>query len=132
MLHDIVHLFDIHAYTSHSCMVLISTLLSTVESADNAGVNETVTKLNLEKEMNVYITRLCKDVIHLLELGAKMVTDRTRLVKKCCIFYNLLLNIKFAGNCIVIHLEMHKGNLSIDTSSSPLSECVSYVAILML
>ena len=26
-----------------------------------------------------------------------MVTDRTRLVEKCCIFYNLLLDFKFAG-----------------------------------
>ena len=50
--------------------------------------------------MNAYITRLCRNVIHLLELGAKMVADRTSLVEKCLIFYNLLLNIKFAGNCM--------------------------------
>ena len=47
--------------------------------------------------MNAYITRLCKNVIHLLELGHIMVTDRTSLVEKCCIFYNLLLDFKFAG-----------------------------------
>ena len=46
--------------------------------------------------MNAYITRLCKNVIHLLELGAKMVTDRTSLVEKCLIFYNLL-DFKYAG-----------------------------------
>ena len=107
MLHDVVHLFDIHTYTSHSCMVLISTLLSTVESADNGDLNEAVAKLNLENEINAYIARLCKNVIHLLELGDIIVTDRPSLVEKCCIFYNLLLNIKFAGNCIVIHLEIH-------------------------
>ena len=48
--------------------------------------------------MNAYITQLCKDVIHQLELGTKLVGDRTDLVEKCCIFYNMLLNIKFAGN----------------------------------
>ena len=47
--------------------------------------------------MNIYITRLCKNVVHLLELCAIMVTDRTTLVKKCCIFYNLLLDFKYAG-----------------------------------
>ena len=58
--------------------------------------------------MNAYITRLCKSVIHLLELGAHMVRDRTTLVEKCLTFYNILLNIKFAGNCMVTHLAMHK------------------------
>ena len=76
-------------------------------STDNAGLNEAVTKLNLKNEINAYITRLCKNVIHLLELGTKLVADRTSLVEKCCIFYNILLNIKFAGNCVVIHLAMH-------------------------
>ena len=64
--------------------------------------------MNLRSEINAYITRLCRNVIHLLELGASsMVTDRRSLVEKCLIFYKLLLNIKFAGNCIVSHLAMH-------------------------
>ena len=67
-------------------------------------MNEAVTKLNLEKEMNAYISQLCKDVIYLLELGANMVTDRTSLVEKCLIFYNKLLDFKYAGNCMGIHL----------------------------
>ena len=80
----------------------------TVESADNTDLNEAVTKLNLKNVINAYITRLCRNVIHLLKLGASsMVTDRTSLVEKCLIFYNLLLNIKFAGNYVVIHLAMH-------------------------
>ena len=54
--------------------------------------------------MNAYITRLCKDVINLLELGDMVITDRTSLVEKCCIFYNLLLNIKFAGNFIQLSM----------------------------
>ena len=53
--------------------------------------------------MNAYITRLCKDVIHLLELGANMVTDRTSLVEKCLNFYNRLLDFKYAGNCMGMH-----------------------------
>ena len=57
--------------------------------------------------MNAYITQLCKDVIHLLELGAHMVTDRTSLVEKCLTFYNLLLDFKYAGKCMVIHLVMY-------------------------
>ena len=63
--------------------------------------------MNLRNEINTYITRLCKNVINLLELGAKMVTDRKSLVEKCLVFYNLLLNIEFAGNCIVTHLAIH-------------------------
>ena len=63
-------------------------------------MNEAVTKLNLKNEINAYITRLCKDVIHLLEVGALVVADRTSFVEKCLIFYSLLLNIKFAGNCM--------------------------------
>ena len=79
----------------------------TVKSGDNTDLNEAVTKLNLMNEINAYITRLCWNVIHLLELGASsMVTDRKSLVEKCLIFYKLLLNIKFAGNCIVSHLAM--------------------------
>ena len=53
--------------------------------------------MNLKDEINAYITRLCKDVIHLLELGTKLVADRTTLVEKCLTFYNLLLDFKFAG-----------------------------------
>ena len=60
-------------------------------------MNGAVIKLNLRDEINAYITRLCKDVIHLLEVHAFVVTDGTTLVEKCCVFYNLLLNIKFAG-----------------------------------
>ena len=78
-----------------------------MESADNAELNEAVTKLNLRNEMNGYITQLCKNVINLLELGAAMATDRTILVEKCCIFYNMLLNIKFAGTCMVTHLALN-------------------------
>ena len=70
----------------------------TVKSADNTDLNEAVTKLNLRNEINAYITRLCKDVVHLLELGDGMVADRTSLVEKCLIFYNLLLDFKYAGN----------------------------------
>ena len=69
-------------------------------------MNEAVSKLNLENEINAYITKLCKDVINLLELGIILTIDRTSLVEKCCIFYNLLLNIKFAGNFMGIHLAM--------------------------
>ena len=76
----------------------ICTPLPTVESADNAELNGVITKLNLRNEINAYITQLCKDVIHLLEVRAFVVTDGTTLVEKCCIFYNMLLNIKFAGN----------------------------------
>ena len=80
----------------------------TVKSADNADLNGAVTKLNLRNEINAYISRLCKNVIHLLKLGASsMVADRTSLVEKCLIFYNLLLHIKFVGNCMVTHLTMH-------------------------
>ena len=71
-------------------------------------MNEAVTKLNLRNEMNAYITRLCRNVTHLLELGAKLAADRTNLVEKCCIFYNMLLNIEFAGNCIVNHMAIHR------------------------
>ena len=72
--------------------------LPTVESADNADLNEAVTKLNLRNKINAYITRHCYDVLHLFQVGGLMGTDRTTLVEKCCVFYNLLLNIKFAGN----------------------------------
>ena len=47
-----------------------------VESAYSADLNEAVNKLNLRNEMNAYITRLCKNVIHLLELGAIMHGER--------------------------------------------------------
>ena len=57
--------------------------------------------------MNTYITRLCKNVIYLLELGDIMVTDRTSLVEKCLNFYNRLLDFKYAGNCMGIHMAMH-------------------------
>ena len=84
--------------------IVISTLpLPTVECAD---VNEAVTTLNLENQINAYIIQLCNDVINLLKMGDIMVTDRTHLVEKCCIFYNLLL-FKFAGNCMVIQLAIH-------------------------
>ena len=83
----------------------IITPLPTVKSVDNADLNEAVTKLNLKNEINAYITRLCKNVIHLLELGT-IVTERTSLIEKCLIFYNLLLDIKFAGNYIITHLAM--------------------------
>ena len=56
--------------------------------------------------MNAYITQLCKNVIHLLELGDIMVTDRTSLVEKCLNFYNRLLDFKYAGNCMGIHMAM--------------------------
>ena len=68
-----------------------------MESADNAELNDAVTKLNLEKEINAYIARLCKDVIHLLESGDILVRDRTTFVEKCLIFYNRLLDFKYAG-----------------------------------
>ena len=71
-------------------------------------MNEAVTNLNLENEINAYITKLRMNVIYLLELCAKLVTDRrTSLVEKCCIFYDMLLNIKFAGNCMAIHNALH-------------------------
>ena len=77
--------------------LLLCTPLPTVTSADNADLNEAVTKLNLKNEINAYITLLCKDVIHLLELGALMVRDRPSLVEKCLTFYNLLLDFKYPG-----------------------------------
>ena len=76
-------------------MVISTSPLPTVESAD---VNEPDTKLNLE---NGYVTQLCNDVVYLLNMGDIMVADRTNLVERCCIFYNLLL-IKCPGNCMVI------------------------------
>ena len=82
------------------------TPLPTVEITDNADLNEVVTKLNLENEINDYITKLCKDVINFLRFGIMVMTDRTSLVEKCCIFYNRLLNIKFAGNFMGIDLAM--------------------------
>ena len=69
-------------------------------------MNEAVTKLNLENQINAYIIQLCNDVINLLKMGDIMVTDRTCLVEWCCTFYNLLL-IKFAGNRMVIQLAIH-------------------------
>ena len=81
--------------------------LPTVESADNAELDKAVNKLNLEDEMNAYITQLCKDIIHLLKSGDILVADRTTLVEKCLIFYNRLLDFKHAGklssiwHCIV-------------------------------
>ena len=83
----------------HSCMVISTSPFPTVESTD---VNEPVIKLNLE---NGYITQLCNDVVYLLKMGDIMVADRTSLVERCCIFYNLL-RIKCAGNCIVIQLAL--------------------------
>ena len=69
-------------------------------------MNEAVAKLNLENEINDYITKLCNDVINFLGFGIMVTTDRTSLVEKCCIFYNRLLNIKFAGNFMGIDLAM--------------------------
>ena len=50
----------------------------TVKSADNTDLNEAVTKLNLKNEINAYITRLCRNVIHLLKLGADGEAERER------------------------------------------------------
>ena len=82
------------------------TPLPTVEITDNADLNEAVAKLNLENEINDYITKLCNDVINFLGFGIMVTTYRTSLVEKCCIFYNRLLNIKFAGNFMGIDLAM--------------------------
>ena len=78
-------------------MTIMYIPLPTVESADNAELNEAVTKLNLRNEMNAYITQLCKNVINLLELCDIMVADRKPLVEKCLIFYYRLLGFKYAG-----------------------------------
>ena len=115
--YEVIYIRCKHAcFTLFSCMITSMTIMpfSTVESADNADLNEAVTKLNLRNEMNAYITRLCKNVIHLLELGAIMVRDRTSLVEKCLTFYNMLLNLKFAGNCMVTHLAMHFITITLD------------------
>jgi len=86
-----------HTALMHAWL-LLCTPLPTVESADNAELNGAVTKLNLRNEMNAYITLLCKNVIHLLELGASsMVTDRTSLVEKCLTFFHMLLDFQYAG-----------------------------------
>ena len=95
--------------------LLLCTPLPTVTSADNADLNEAVTKLNLRNEMNAYVTLLCKDIIHLLQGAARepkqkeitptgegvSLPDRTTLVEKCLIFYNRLLDFKYRGRCIM-------------------------------
>ena len=53
--------------------------------------------MNLENEINAYIAQLCKNIINLLESGDILVTDRKTLVEKCLIFYNRLLDFKYAG-----------------------------------
>lgn len=91
------------------------TPLPTVASADSADLNEAVTKLCLKEDIGIYITRLCKDLLHLLEFDAikkPMETGRKTVVEKCCIFYSRLLDIKYEGNCMVIHLVMHYTSVS--------------------
>ena len=85
-------------------------ILSTVASADNSDLNEAVTGLCLKEDISSYITRLCKDLLYLLEFDAvkePMGTGRTTVIEKCCIFYSRLLDIKYEGNCTVIHLVLH-------------------------
>ena len=69
---------------------------------NDADLNDAVTKSCLRSEIDGYIIKLCKDLIHLLGLCA--IIERTSLVEKCCILYDIILNIKFTGNCLRIHL----------------------------
>ena len=72
--------------------------LPTVKNIDDVDLNEALTRSCLRSE----IGKLCKDLIHLLEWGTEV--EKTSLVEKCCILYNIILNIKFTGNCLCIYL----------------------------
>ena len=58
--------------------------------------------VDLNEALRSEIGKLCKDLIHLLEWGTEV--EKTSLVEKCCILYNIILNIKFTGNCLCIYL----------------------------
>ena len=68
---------------------------------DDADLNEALTKSCLRSE----IVKLCKNLIHLLNWGTKV--EKTSLVEKCCIIYDIILNIKFTGNYLFGMKRMH-------------------------
>ena len=91
-------------------------LFPPVESADEAALDEALSKPYGECHnwrVDDAIKKLCGNLLNLLEgavsepkqketicMQTKTVAlpaDRTSFVEKCCIFYNRLLNIKYAG-----------------------------------
>ena len=133
--HIVYYIFiviDTCMYSSHmnglaSFQVLPSksTPLSTVEDADdfNEVSYDDCHDCGIEDDMK----QLCDSLLNLLECAARepkqkkivpaaevnpqvegvILRDRMSLVEKCFVFYNRLLEIKYAGNCIVMHLAMH-------------------------
>ena len=90
-------------------------LPSTVDAANDADLNEAITTSYDERcgqRIEDDIKQLCKDLLKLLEGAARehkqkeitptaegeSLQDKTTLVEKCLIFYDRLLDFKYAGN----------------------------------
>ena len=85
--------------------------LSTVRDASDV---DSATKLS-EWRIDINIEQLCGSLLNLLHGAVSQPMKasrphRTGLVEKCCIIYNTLLNIKFAGMCQCITvIQLHEG-----------------------